>query len=52
MENIKTKLADIKERLKDRHLLTLGVIIVILIIALIALSVYIYSKEIKYQMAS
>ncbi|MCI9275185.1 MAG: hypothetical protein HFJ24_04140 [Clostridia bacterium] len=52
MENIKTKFADIKERLKDRHLLTLGVIIVILIIALIALSVYIYSKERKYQMAS
>lgn len=52
MENIKTKFEDIKERLKDRHLLTLGVVILILIIALIALSIYVYNKEREYQMAS
>lgn len=52
MENIKTKFADIKDRLKDRHLLTLGVIILILIIALIALSIYVYNKQREYQMVS
>ncbi len=52
MENIKTKLTDWKNRLKDRHMLSAVTVMIILIIALIALSIYVYNRERKYQMAS
>ena len=52
MENIKTKFVDWKNRLKDRHMLSAGIVMVILIIALIALSIYVYNKQREYQMAS
>ena len=52
MENIKTKLLDLKNRLKDRQMLSGIIIMIILFIALIALSVYIYNKEKEYKMAS
>lgn len=47
MENIKEKLIDFKSRLKDRHMYT---IIVTLVLALIILSSVIYSKEKEYKL--
>lgn len=52
MQNIKTKFTDWKNRLKDRHMLTPAVVILILLVAIIALSVYIYNKQKEYRMAS
>ena len=52
MENIKTKLTDWKNRLKDRHMFSLVVVILLLVVALIALSIYIYNKQKEYRMAS
>ncbi|MCI8519461.1 MAG: hypothetical protein HFJ51_05250 [Clostridia bacterium] len=52
MENIKTKLTDWKNRLKDRHMLSLAVVILLLVAALIVLSIYIYNKQREYRMAS
>lgn len=52
MQDMKTKLTDWKNRLKDRHMLTLAIIVLILIAALIALSIYIYNKQREYQMVS
>lgn len=52
MESIKTKLLDWKNRLKDRHMLSVVVIALILLVAVIALSIYTYSKQREYRMAS
>lgn len=52
MQNIKTKLEDWKERLKDRHMLSLVVIILILVVALIVLAIHINNKQKEYRMAS
>ena len=47
MENIKTKLTDWKNRLKDRHMLSLAIIVLLLILALVILSIYTYNKNLK-----
>ncbi|MCI8621180.1 MAG: hypothetical protein HFJ50_05520 [Clostridia bacterium] len=52
MENIKTKLTDWKNRLKDRHMLSLAIIVLLLILALVILSIYTYNKQKEYHMAS
>ena len=52
MENIKTKLLDFKERLKDRHMLSIVIVILILLAIVIALSIYVYNKQREYKMAS
>lgn len=52
MEDIKTKVTDWKNRLKDRHMLSFVIIILLLIAILIALSIYIYNKQKEYRMAS
>ena len=52
MENIKSKLMDWKERLKDRHMLSIVMIILILVLVLIGLSIYIYNKQREFRMAS
>lgn len=52
MENMKTKLSDWKDRLKDRHMLSIVVVLIILFVALIILGIYILNKEQEYQLAS
>ena len=52
MQDIKTKLEDLKNRLKDRHMVPLAIVILILIAALIILGMYIYNKEREYQMVA
>lgn len=52
MEDIKTKLTDWKERLKDRHMLSVSVVVLLLLAALVALTVYIFNKQNEYRMAS
>lgn len=52
MENLKTKLIDWKNRLKDRHMFTIVLIIIILLIAVIALGIYTYQKQKEYRQAS
>ncbi len=52
MENIKTKFTDWKNRLKDRHMFSIVMIIVILLIAVVALGVYTYQKQREYRIAS
>lgn len=52
MENIKTKLADWKNRLKDRHMLTMVVCILILLAIVIALGIYTYNKQREYREVS
>ncbi len=44
-----TKLADWKNRLKDRHMFTIVMIIIILLIAVIALGIYTYTKQKEYK---
>ena len=49
MRNIKSKLIDWKNRLKDRHMLS---IIVVLFSIIVILGIYIYKKQIEYRQAS
>lgn len=49
MGNIKSKLIDWKNRLKDRHMLS---IIVVLFSIIVILGIYIYKKQIEYRQAS
>lgn len=44
-----SKLTDWKNRLKDRHMLTIAVIALILLIALIILGIYTYQKQREYR---
>lgn len=52
MGNIKTKLKDWKDRLKDRHMLSIVVVILCLTIALIVLGIYTYNQKQEFQMVS
>ncbi len=52
MKNIKTKLMDWKNRLKDRHMLTMVVCILILLAIVIALGIYTYNKQREYREVS
>ncbi len=52
MENMKTKFTDWKNRLKDRHMLTLAIFVLILLAAVIALGIYTYKKQRDFQMVS
>lgn len=52
MENMKTKLTDWKERLKDRHMLSIALVMLLLIVALIALAIYALNKNQEHQMVS
>lgn len=52
MENIKTKFTDWKNRLKDRHMFTIVMIIVALLAIVIALGIYTYQKQREYRIAS
>lgn len=52
MQDIKTKFTDLKNRLKDRHMIPIAIGILLLIAVLIILGMYIYNKEREYQMAS
>ncbi len=49
MESLKTKLTDWKNRLKDRHMLS---VIVVLFAIIIAMGVWIYKKQTDYRQAS
>ncbi len=49
MKSLKSKMIDWKNRLKDRHMLS---IIVVLVAALIILGLYTYKKQIEYRQAS
>lgn len=52
MENMKTKLTDWKNRLKDRHMLSISIVFLLLVIALITLFVYTLNKNQEFRMAS
>ncbi len=52
MESIKAKLADWKNRLKDRHMFTIVMVIIVLLLAITALGIYTYSKEREYRQVS
>lgn len=52
MVNIKDKFVDWKNRLRDRHMLSLVFIVLLLVLALIVLSVFIYNKQKEARMAS
>lgn len=52
MENIKTKLSDWKNRLKDRHMLSVVLVILLLVASLAALFIYTLNKQQEYKMAS
>lgn len=49
MSKVKNKLLDLKNRLKDRHMLS---IIVVLVAALVILGLYTYKKQIEFRRAS
>ena len=49
MESLKEKIYDWKNRLKDRHMLS---IIVVLFVIIIALGIYIYKKQTEYRQVS
>ena len=49
MSKIKNKMIDWKNRLKDRHMLS---IIVVLIAVLVIMGIYIYKKQIEFRQAS
>ena len=49
MGKIKSKLIDWKNRLKDRHMLT---IVVVLFSIIVILAIYIYKKQTEYRQAS
>lgn len=52
MRNLKAKLIDWKERLKDRHMLSIVVFILILLALIIAMAVYIFNQQKQAKMAS
>ena len=52
MTDIKTKLADWRERLRDRHMFTVVMIGVVLFIAVIVLGIYTYQKQREFRQAS
>ena len=52
MTNIKTKLLDWKERLRDRHMFSVVMIAVILLFAVIILGLYTYQKQKEARQAS
>ena len=52
MDDMKTKLTDWKERLKDRHMLSIALVMLLLIVALIALAIYALNKNQEHQMVS
>jgi len=52
MEDMKTKLTDWKERLKDRHMLSIALVMILLIVALVALAIYALNKNQEHQMVS
>ncbi len=52
MEDIKTKFNDFKNRLKDRKMFSIAVVVIILLISVIALGIYTYSKQREYREAS
>ncbi len=49
MGDVGSKLKDWKNRLKDRHMFTIVMIIVVLLIAVIALGIYTYAKQREYR---
>ena len=49
LSNVKEKIYDWKNRLKDRHMLSL---VVTLIVIIVALGLYIYKKQTEYRQAS
>lgn len=52
MEGKKNKLADWKERLQDRHMLSIVIALLIVIAIAIALALYAYNSQRKAKMAS
>ena len=52
MENMKTKMLDWKERLKDRHMLSVVIVGILMFVALVVLFVYTLNKQKDYKMAS
>lgn len=52
MEDIKSKVEDWKERLKDRHMLSISIVALLVVVSLIALFVYTLNKQQEYRMAS
>lgn len=52
MGNIKTTFEDWRERLRDRHMFTIVMIIVALLIAVIALGIYTYQKQREFRQVS
>lgn len=52
MEDIRTKMIDWKERLKDRKMLSIVVFLLLLLVALIALGLYTYNEHKEYRMVS
>lgn len=52
MGNMKTKFTDWKNRLKDRHMLSIVSVIIILLIVIAALGIYTYTKQEEYKEAS
>lgn len=52
MDDMKTKFADWKERLKDRHMLSISIVMLLLVLALITLFVYVLKKNQEYHMVS
>ena len=51
-ENMQTKFTDWKNRLKDRHMFSIVMIIVILLIAVIVLAFYTYNKQREFRQTS
>ena len=44
-----TKLTDWKNRLKDRHMFTIVMVTIVLLVAVIALGIYTYKKQREYR---
>ena len=52
MKDMKTVFSDWKERLKDRHMLSVSIVFMLVFVSLIVLAVYTLNKEQEYRMAS
>ncbi|MDE5830846.1 MAG: germination protein YpeB [Clostridia bacterium] len=52
MEDMKTKLTDWKNRLKDRHMMSVVMVMLLLVVALAVLFVYSLNKQQEYRMVS
>lgn len=52
MKNLRTTLEDWRERLRDRHMFTVVMIVVLLLITVIILGFYIYQKQREFRQAS